>query len=229
MAIQRLIGLFLVLSVFPFVQCHQCHDEELSSMAFSQDDIKINPYSDSDTIKFISSSNDSIILYGSRKTEKEVIHENTNESDELALYHCLGQWYYSQINSTIFSDSNDFISIRIFLSLPDIFHDSLYSKTITFIISPPDKSAAQFDGIYQFENDSFSTLGNPEVNGKIEGYQDTLTLGQKTFYNIYKFYNIPDSYTQSKYSDWVERIYYSIKEGIVGFSLKSGKYYVENI
>jgi hypothetical protein len=218
------VYIFSISIILCLNQCSKCHDKELSSMAFSQDDLNIIPYRNSDILEYISSTDDTLRLGGGyRKTENIVIMENYTSSDAYALYNCRGQWYNSQINLTEFS-KNEAMCFQLELTLPNLFH-CCKEKEIQIFCWNSDTSVSNFVSAFKFDNFGISNSFSTYNNGIVEGYQDTLFLGPKTFYNVYKLYNDPDSYTQSKYHDWIQRIYYSFAEGIVGFSLKSGKYY----
>lgn len=210
-------------SIFLFSYCHKCHDHELPAMLFSQQDLNINPYYEGDSILFISSTTDTLILYGHRRTENQVMMENLS-SDEFALYGCRGQYYDWQRNYTSLRDDLK-IRLEIFLYMPVIFENCWMEKSIIFHMSISGDSIYSFSGRYHFLNDSIFPSRCPYTNEIIEGYCDTVTIGPDTFFGVYKFYCNPSYYYQEKYPNWIQRIYYSISQGIVGFSLKNGQYY----
>ena len=195
-------------------------------MAFSRDDLAINPYKDSSSVVFISSFRDTIRLKGSRHTGNMTVQENGFNSDLWVYDHCKGRWYDSQFDWTWFYDlSPGSPQIEIELALPLLFNSSSPGKTISFACSVPDTSFGTFKGTYQYDKDSIWSLTPSHYNGFVEGYQTSLVLGPKTYFDVYKLHS--DTTDNSMYiiPDWIDRVYYSVSDGIVGFSLKSGKYY----
>jgi hypothetical protein len=206
-----------------FSQCHKCHDTQLDSMAFSQEDLNINPYKATDNVTFIGKRNDTLIYSGKREMKNIIVTEYGTMDDELALYGCWGQWYNSQENSTQLSikDKSD---IEIYLSLPN-FHSGNSEKLRSFVVSIPDKSVAGFGVVLTFENGKIMNPDETSEPKHLEAFLDSVIIGPSVYHNVYKMFADPGSYEQTKYDDWIQRVYYSIPEGVVGFTLKSNKYY----
>jgi hypothetical protein len=195
-------------------------------MSFSQQDLNINPIRDNDTILMVSSQNDSLILFGYRKMMNLIIMENYPSSDEFALYGCRGQWYHWQQNFSGLNNRNiENLWIDIDLRLPVLFESCWNEKSIYFSVEIHNDSTGNFIGKFKFGNDSILPSSCPKGNEVIEGYFDNITIGQRTFSNVYKFYSDPSNDTQNKYHNWIQIVYYSISEGVVGLSLKNGEFY----
>ncbi len=213
-----------ILAILLFTQCSKCHDEELSPRLFSQEDLKIVPYYDKDTIRLTSSNNESLFLYGTINNMRMLFMENDPSSDAFALHNCRGQYFETYYYDVGFSDTL-YCSISIRLRFTNIFHEKGDEKLIFLSFRDPDKSIGGFNGKFQFNNDSLFMSKYPLANELIEGYVDTLMLGSHIYFNVYKLSSGTISNSQREYSDWVQKLYYSVSEGFVGVSLKSGKYY----
>jgi hypothetical protein len=207
-----------------FVQCHHCHDTQLSSLSFTQDDLAINPYKDTDIFFFISSTHDTLRFLAERSTVNTLVQQNNTGPDLTITDNCRGEWYNTQVDFTGgFINSANLISIA--LGLPNLISGSPNVKTIAFSCWNYDQAVARFEGRFRFDKDTIMTLTGATKAGFVEGYLDSLTLGPNTYAHVYKLHIDQAYYTGTAYLDWVERIYYSISEGLVGYSLKSGKYY----
>jgi len=206
-----------------FSQCHKCHDKQLDSMAFSQEDLNINPYQEFDTVTFIGSLNDTLIYSGKREMKSIIVTEYGTMDDELALNGCWGQWYNSQENWTQLSvkDKSD---IGIYLSLPN-FHLGNSKKLISFWLAIPDQSVAGFGVVLTYDQGEIMNPDETSEPKPLEAFLDSVTIGPNVYHDVYKMFAEPSSYEQTKYNDWVERVYYSTTQGVVGFTLKSNKYY----
>ncbi len=214
--------IFIAIVMLLFLQCHKCHDEQLTTITFSQNDLNINPYMEGSNIKFISSSNDTLKYLISRQMIQSAYFEN-NGTDYFALHGCKGRWYYYENNRTQLSDpENSWIGIN--LTFPTSYTRPT-EKLIGFFLNFTDTTIAEFNVPLKFDDGIIMNLDSydPSYSQYLESFLDSVNIGQKVYHNVYKIVSEPDY--QGKYTNWVNKFYYSTLEGVVGFTLKNNKYY----
>ncbi|MFZ4522513.1 MAG: hypothetical protein ACOYNC_12460 [Bacteroidales bacterium] len=212
----------LLLSLIFYSSCYKCHDEQLSTMVFSQADLAINPYVNGNQVTFISSTEDTLNYKIFRRMDRDAFFENQG-TDYFALHGCKGRWYFSDYNKTDLS-AHDNSWIGINLSFVDSYSRP-GTKLIQFFLSFSDTAIAELNVPLKFDS---GVLMNSEdysyFNSHLEGLFDTIRLGPNVYHNVYKITNEPQFRGRYK-NNWVENFYYSTSEGVVGFTLKNSKYY----
>jgi hypothetical protein len=196
--------------LFLFTECHQCKGKTYPSETFSQEDLNINPYSGKETLNFIDSTNDSIIIFLGKQRGTTVMfqYSNDGDGDEVQIYHCYGDNCNSDWNSTIFgSPSEGYFELD--LTFSNKFRTGSLDKLITFTIVCPNPSVS-----YEYETFCFNTdtiyNGPTYPQDKVIGLINSLKLGNMTYNKVYKLRCSSGNY-----------LYYSIKDGLVGFLTKN--------
>jgi len=211
---------FLLLPLL-FSQCNKCHNEQLSTQAFSQDDLKINPYVDRSHVAFIGSMNDTLEYSIERSMTPTAYWENQG-TDLMALHNCKGRWYFSEYNTTVLSaKGHNSIWIKLYFVATYIRPSA---KLIKFNLNFSDTAIAELRVLLKFDSaviNNYDDYGT-STSQYLEGFLDTIRLGPNVYQNVYK---IVDKYYYQDKNNWVDNFYYSISEGVVGFTFKNSEYY----
>ncbi|GEM_PF-1372823 len=203
-----------MVSIFLFTECHRCHGTQQPSLSFSQEDLNINPYSGKEELIYKDSINDSIVFFGTgRATEQAFNYSSDPDGDELMLYHCFGDTYYCDWNHTYFkTTSNGYIELD--LNFSNYFRTGTIEKYLTFTINNGNPLIFYCYDSFCFNNDSIFKRSQ-STNDSVSAYYVSLHIGNKTFYNVYKL--------SCQYGNY---LYYSIKDGLVGFISKNKTLFV---
>jgi hypothetical protein len=216
------LGIQLLCLLLLFTRCHKCHDEQLATMAFSQDDLNINPYENGSNVTFIGSSNDTLKYPIERQMVNTAHFENSN-TDDFALHGCKGRWYYSEYNTTSLSNpGKPWIVINLDFTVS---YTGQGGKLVGFFVHFPDTTIEDFAVPLKFDNGVIMNLDSydPSSSQYLEALLDSVKIGPNVYHNVYEIVNEP--VYQGKYTNWVSRFYYSISEGVVGYIMKGNEYY----
>jgi hypothetical protein len=204
---KKTVPLFLLIAALLslFTSCHKCHDKEYSPLHFSQEDLKINPYSGNETLVFTDVYGDSVVLPGQgRSGDKELNYSNDPDGDDLLLYRCYGNYYYADVNYCQFATQGNNAYFEVNLYFTNEFRQSALEKLIRLNLDTHDPNANSGFMILAFDGDSiFNSRVYP--NDSVLGYEDTMHLGNYLYHKVYKL-GKPENY-----------LYYSVLEGLVGF------------
>jgi len=202
------INYFIICCIsFCFLCCNKCHEKQLGYYNFSPQDLQINPYSGNELIKFQNLSGDSLhFSVGSRvsnMTKKYQVHQDENNCN----------YYMLATNNMVISSNSNSWQFSITLHSYPSATSNIYDKVIEFESSIPGQSKKTISNAnLLYEPD---TITGYQWNYSDLFFHNSLTLGSKSFNDVYEIELFLQEATIDK---WVNKIYYNIKQGIVGFS-----------
>jgi hypothetical protein len=198
----------------------KCEKENIGNVTFTSNDLKIEPYTGNETLMFLDSLKDTIIyvpeigLQASGKYDYMSGYTSQNPNDN---NQCTGNYYYSEVTGTHFS-GKDPSNFGIWFDLR--FSGSLFNKNlkkiIDIVVGYKDYNDWFFDQTYYF--DGLNLQQPTEPNNSSLSFKDSLKIGPKKFHSVYILKQIQDPYKLAN----LQYVYYTIKEGIVGFKTKDG-------
>jgi hypothetical protein len=204
--------LLIILPLFFLIGCHKCVQNNVADLRFTPEELNINPYSHQDTLVFRNEVQDSIVyLFSSREIHTSKYFEIGSE--EAKLYHndCMGDFYETEQDLTVFRQPLDSVyGMAISLSFLYSFENPTYNKEFYLQIIGGAYNAGTF--IYNFEKD---TILKSYSSQPLKFYS-VIQIGPKIYSNVYEF--ICDTTQQYQ----IQKAYYSITEGVIGFEPKDG-------
>jgi hypothetical protein len=206
----------VILSCLTLIQCRKkCNSQLLGEIRLTQTDMKINPYTGTERIIFKDSVGDSL-CYGSgfRSSYSTYIYDPSYKSDIDG--YCSGDYYIIERNATYFTEDN-YGAISVDITIEDPFKEN--KKNIIFGVSYKDSQKWYF--YCDFIIDSIKLYVNPKPvygSARILSYNDSIIIGPNKYYSVYSLslYNDTDPQTH------IQDVYYSLKNGIVGFKNNEG-------
>jgi hypothetical protein len=205
---QRTFFLLLIGFSIAFSGCNKCTEKQSGSYKFTDRELQIIPYSGPETLIFLNLSGDTMHFQAGERVSS-MIQDYPNREDE-----CKGNYYLLENNTIDISSGNNSWLFSLTLYVTPTPTSDVYSKIIEFEASvPAQRKTTLSDAFLLFEQDSimrYQSASGPELI-----FHDSLTIGSKIFTNVYEI-NLIREYNNS--TDWVDKIYYTISQGIVGFS-----------
>ena len=203
------INYFLICCIsICFIYCNKCHEKQIGYYNLSPQDLQIIPYNGNEVIKFQNLSGDSIhFSVGSRVSNMSKKYQ-VHQDETTCNYYML-----ATNNMVITSDSNSFQFSILLSTFPSPYISGCY-KAITFgsmIHGPSNETSSQSTVI--FEPDTIISYDYYWPYGDLI-FHKSLTLGTKSFTDVYEIELILQAATINK---WVNKLYYNIDQGIVGF------------
>jgi hypothetical protein len=216
-----IILLILIINV-QFTGCKKCVQNQRADLQFTQDELKIDPYTGNEILTFIGSSGDTVLIHnGSRFTSHIRVYQYDFETAKLDHDGCQGDYFEVDNHQMMMYDDTLKTFLYIFLNFKyswtnpsdEMFFELLFGQSKDLFIF--------FDGRFKFNVD---TLLNIQTNNQY--YKDSIIAfhpiwesGSNIFYNVYELYgHQPDT----RYTPWISIAYYSIKEGLLGFKTTNG-------
>jgi len=192
-----------------------------ADLSFTQSDLNINPYKGNEQLVFRSLTGESfnIAIRGRYKNRNEMYgYKDYSDRNK-----CKGDYYYSERDETGFNNVGSWL-FSIILSFDYTLDNPVYDKTIEFMVvlengASPSYSVAHFnpDTIY----DKYPSRDSVYL------YHKSITLGPKSFEKVYELFLYR---SLNLNGDWATSLYYTIKEGIIGFNTNLGKkWYLDQI
>jgi hypothetical protein len=201
-----------------FFSCNGCHEYQSGKYNFTREELQINPYNGHEVVIFQNLSNDSLHFSAGERTS-EIIRIYPNQEDE-----CKNNYHVLEVNKIVLSSNSNSWQFSISLAPIPTMTINLYDKSIGFDVSIPGQSKkTQSSAALMFEHD---TITGYYENYSNLGFHPSLTLGSKSFIDVYEIELFRSDMTVEK---WVNKIYYTIKQGIVGFSTDQNElWYLNN-
>jgi hypothetical protein len=208
-----------------FTRCQKCVQNEIGYLKFTQDELRINPYTAEEVLIFIDQNGDSVIFpAGVRKTEVREVHKYDYETAKLDHHGCQGDYFFADNNFMEKNDPKFPSSLSITLNFRYTIDKPNSDKAFTMFFFIETPKVYGFMGDYNFMLD---TLLNYKTRYTTQFYKDSvaafhsiLTLGPKTFFKVYELYCHNPDYRDTA---WISTAYYSIKDGLVGFKTSFGE------
>lgn len=196
------------------------NEQALGSFTFTSEELAIIPYPTYDTLIFRSTAGDSIVflLNGRRTTDSRYYKYPENPSGYK------GDYYTSQEVSTGFgSKANDFLAFH--LSFSDPFKEKSGTKYFSISLMHHSFEACSWYATFRFAADTIMSY-LPDTSftngGYVKSRSSQMLIGPLMYKGVYDLRAPqPSGYCL----DYVNRLFYSISEGVQGFSLYSGKTY----
>jgi hypothetical protein len=212
-----------ILSLLILIVCMTCccDSHMIEDLRFSSSDITINPYVENDQLSFIDQTGSSLIV---------TIQSRSRNGGHTYPYHdydnpnkCKGNYFNSEIDVTDTKSTGPWY-FQITLSFDYSFNNPVYDKSIEIDVNHPKAnnvssmtfSLAHFNGDTIFAKyPSFDT---------VYIYHDSLSLGPRSYFKVYEFVL---HFSSLRNDEWATNLYYTIKEGVIGFSTNTGnKWYL---
>jgi hypothetical protein len=194
-----------------FDSCNKkCIQNQLSTLKFKQSELDDVPYKGNEQLVFLSTTNGQTYTFTitGRDSSFDTFYENYYRTEE--NNHCLGNYYYSEVNKTSITPFNNYIRFL----MDDAFHSPTNAiKRIEFSF---DINTNGIEGFHDVCLVGADTLTSTDYS--IRAIDDSLMIGPKLFHHVYELlgdYNSIDEY--------ISLLFYSIKDGIVGFRTNKGK------
>lgn len=200
--------------------CYKCEQQELASLHFTQEELRIIPYTSQQDLIFVSQSGDSVAFISTiRMNQYLKFYKYKNDTILGDKHGCLGDYYCADVNG-FYSSEVDHLQIQLsFLYRID---DPNSEKGINILIGfdigkyPP--IPLIFYGSYKFEVDTL--LNDPTSPDSIASYYQNLSIGGVNYHGVYELYcEIRDP----RYPEWISTAYYSITDGLLGFRTNYNK------
>jgi hypothetical protein len=216
-----LLFFYCIICVVLLPNCNKekCNQHEIANLTFTNLDRSITPYTGNETLIFKNIFGDSIVLEKGSKTISSNVEYEYTRHEALAHNDCQGDFITSEKDDITFHASigKGYLNIELWNSFSFDYPTSI--KYINIATRPTDTVEVDFAARYRFIND---TLFNyPMDPDSIVVYHDQITIGPKTFSDVYElytfYYSPPDSI------EWYNTAFYSIKEGLVGLRTNYGK------
>jgi len=212
----------LIAVIFTLTNC--CDSHLLEDIRFTQKDLNINPYQGTEHLVFKRISGDSMTFSSGNRGSK---YTNRYQKRSYGNSHaCLGDYVNLESNNTSFQSIDNLLRFNIMLYF-DYFVTTPECKKVILLESHSDpnklNSTAFSSGVAYFNNDTIynrrGTFGD-----SLYTYYHSINLGPKNFYNVYEVY------LEAQFLSSVTTLYYSRKEGIVGFNTQQGeKWYLDKV
>ncbi|MEI6889902.1 MAG: hypothetical protein ACOYM0_12730 [Bacteroidales bacterium] len=190
----------------------------LGSYSFTSSDLTVLPYPTYDTLIFKSTEQDSILYtFRGRSSAMKTFFEHPGNPVGYQ-----GNYYSCEENSSGFiSQNSDYLIFNLHYSDPFLGNAGKKYFNIGVMISSLE--SCSFFAQFRFEPDTLlSYLPNTSFTsgGYVKAFYYALTIGPRLYENVYELVG-PSS--TSYCPAFIDRVYYSINQGIVGFSLNTGK------
>jgi hypothetical protein len=202
--------LLLIGVTISFCGCNKnkCNEKQSGSYNFTPEELEIIPYHGHEVLIFQNLSGDSMnFSAGDRISNMNQLY--TNPQDE-----CQGNYYLLERNNIVISSNSNFWQFSLTLQPSPTQTSNNYTKKIGFEALIPNQSQYTFSySAFLFDQDTITI--NPHASTSELIFHYTLVLGLNSFKDIYEM-GLQRSNGGIEY--WVNKIYYSIDLGIVGFS-----------
>jgi len=201
---------FLVCVSWWFYGCSKCPEKQVGNYKFTVKELQINPYNGNEILLFRNLLQDSIqFLVGDRQSDIIKVYSIYEEGD------CKGNFTSVETNNTLICSNPNTWQFSIFLRFfPNPTISGFYkSITLAAVIREQNKNSNSQTSVI-FEKDSITGYDYYWPYGDLI-FHKSLTLGSKSFTDVYE---IELKLQDATINKWVNKIYYNIKKGIVGFS-----------
>lgn len=204
-----------ILSILLFNGCHRCHDKQYPDTNFTQQDLAIVPYTGQENLQFRDSSGTTLTFnWKDRWSERILNYSNDPDGDELLLYRCYGNYYYSERTFFNFKNTQEGY-FYVELDFNNQFRAHYLEKQIGFNIyskSPMPKIWFGY-ATYGFNADSIYTCKEYPANKVLAKY-DSAQFGGQYYHKVYQLGSGEN-----------HCFYYSIKEGLVAIKPDSVSFF----
>ena len=225
---KKLLPLIALFSVYILIfnSCKKCVQNNLGTVTFTQTELQIVPYTGTETLMFLDSLGDSLTFKGNGRRDYGFQWFQCPQGDCPGAGgedDCRGNYYFTEENITAFYSNKSYIYrvIQLYFSMDQgtTFHQNI-KKNFSIEVGFYDKKYWDFDWGYNIDGLKLSTS-----NGGNLSFKDSIIVGPKKFYSVYVLEQIS---TSSSYAN-LQYVYYTFKEGVVGFKEQGGKtWYLSN-
>jgi hypothetical protein len=215
---------FVTISCLMFIQCHknECKSEYLGDLRFTETDLKINPYTGKERLVFKDSIGDSLCYNceGRLSSSNHYIYEHY---DPESYNGSKGDYYKLEFNQTYFDEPAIYSGITVSIGIGNPFLET--KNYIGINVSYQDTKTWLFECNFYFDSLALFDVPPPpsyayDPGGHILIFDDSIIVGHHLHYSVYTLVqtNGPPMSSLSN----LKTVYYSIKEGIVGFKTDEG-------
>lgn len=182
---------------------------------FTENDLKIVPYTGLETLIFKDSVGDSLTMQKAYKTGRFSLYNNKYYEHYFDEGECVPNFYFVERNFTAFCNKDTTAHIETDIYIDNPFADSL-KKHIAIEVSFQDSQHWYFSGSFFFNSNALYDR-EPQESFIVQ-YNDSLIIGSKVFKKVYTLQQLKDPYGLKN----LQYVYYSLIDGVVGFKTKDG-------
>ena len=206
-----LLFTIIALSTFFFVDCKKCKSKQYDEKILVDDDLLVLTYTGNEKLVFKNAIGDSMCFTGQGRSSEMEERSSNPDYDGSG---CMPDKRMVEKNSVRFKYDNADTTLSIDLMYYSPFGSYENDKVIVFRYYH-EMSSRIFDGIFSY---SLAEIENPKISSLtdfyfISAYYHVVTLGNKTFNDVYELicFGYPGV-----------ALYYSVVNGIVGIKRPSG-------
>ena len=218
---KQLLFFLFFLSAILFISCqNKCQNSQVADLKFSDEELKINPYTGKERLTYSSSANDNIVFPEGDRYSIEQKYFTDPNSPESA---CKNNYYYGETNSMYKNDGNSVFNIILIYNYTDFYRSDLRKRFDLYIFIR--KLNASFNGSFIFGQDTLMRDISNNYDSIVD-FQMTKVIGPRTFDKVYELYAHNEG---AKDTAWIPTVFYSIKQGLVGFKTNNGNIYYSSL
>jgi hypothetical protein len=218
---KQLIFFLFSLSAILFISCqNKCQNSQVADLKFSDEELKINPYTGKERLTYFSSANDTIVFQEGDRSSMSQKYLTDPNSPESA---CRNNYYYGEVNYMYKNSENSFFTITLSYKYTDFYKNDL--KKVFLLNIGIKKLDASFYGSFTFGQDTLMN-GTSISSDSIVDFQMTKVIGPNTFYEVYELQGQKEG---PKDTAWISIVFYSIKQGLVGFQTNNGNVFYSSL
>ena len=214
-----LLTLLIIAAIITLTNC--CSSHMRADLHFTQSDININPYKGTELLVFRSLTGESfnISIRGRYKNGSDMYgYKDYSDKNK-----CKGDYYYTERDETEFNNFGSWL-FSIILYFDYTFNNPVYDKSIEFMVVLQNGAPSSYSEVH-FNHDTI--YDKYPSRDSVYLYHKSITLGPKSFEKVYELFLYR---SLNLNGDWATSLYYTIKEGIVGFNTNLGKkWYLDQI
>jgi hypothetical protein len=214
--------LIIIIISLPFSGCKKCVQNQIADLKFTQDELKIDPYTGNELLTFIGSSGDTVLFHnGSRLNSHLRIYQYDYETAKLDHDGCQGDYFEIDQDQMMMYDDTLETHLYIFLNFQYSWSSPSNEKIFKLSFGQSKQLFIYFNGSFKFNVDTLLniTMTSQYYKDSIIAFHPIWKSGPNTFNNVYELYSHqPDN----RYTPWISIAYYSINEGLLGFKTTSG-------
>ena len=220
---QTIFYIILLLLGFSLTNCYKCEQNQVANLKFTQDELKINPYTGNEVLIFKNSNADSIVLpKGYRDSEISEIYKYDYETAKLDHHGCQGDYYYRETNYFSTQQNNPEAGLTIDLYFLYQLSNPTSEKLFDMFIYTKNTTFCGFSGRYQFNVDTlknYSVYSTIPDHDSIAAFHSLFVINNKVYTNVYELHC---QNKDTRFPEYYSLAYYSIKDGLVGFKTNYG-------
>jgi len=194
-----------------------CDSHMIEDLHFSANDLTINPYLKNDKLFFSDQTGNTVTI---------TIYSRARNAGHIYPYHdydnpnkCKGNYFNSERDETKTSSTGSW-NFTLDLSFDYYFNNPVYDKSIEIdlTLDKANTSGSMTFSLAHFNGDTI--FAKHPTFDTVYIYHDSLTLGPRSYFKVYE---LVLHFSSVRNDEWATNLYYTIKEGVIGFNTNTGK------